>query len=106
MQAMGKRERPYAQLHQDGPSYAFLFASGLMLVLLIQSETRIRLNDTKRGVTTTWSLEKFESRLLQMRELYQQRGEDSDGASGEEDPFNDAEDKWEKDFKLDSPASR
>lgn len=32
---------------------------------------KIRLNNTKKGLTTIWSLEKFQSALEQMRELYQ-----------------------------------
>jgi len=32
---------------------------------------KIRLNNTKKGLTTLWSLEKFESAMEQMRELYQ-----------------------------------
>ena len=38
----------------------------------------------------------------------QQRDNDSvSGESGDEfDPFNDPDDKWEKDFKLDSPSNR
>ena len=36
-----------------------------------QSEMKIRLNNTKKGLTTVWSLEKFESAMEQMRELYQ-----------------------------------
>lgn len=38
----------------------------------------------------------------------QQRDNDSvSGESGDEfDPFNDPDDKWEKDFKLDSPSGR
>lgn len=99
---------------------------------------KIRLNNTKKGLTTVWSLEKFQSALEQMRELYQvwnelrsvklfhafltnlfflstlfffskqQRDNDSvSGESGDEvDPFNDPDDKWEKDFKLDSSSSR
>ncbi|KAL9988342.1 hypothetical protein ACROYT_G002777 [Oculina patagonica] len=73
-----------------------------------KSEMKIRLNNTKKGLTTVWSLEKFESAMEQMRELYQQRDNDSvSGESGDEvDPFNDPDDKWEKDFKLDSSSSR
>ncbi|XP_068734565.1 kinesin-like protein KIF14 isoform X1 [Montipora capricornis] len=73
-----------------------------------KSEIKIRLNNTRKGLTTLWSLEKFESAMEQMRELYQQRDNDSvSGESGDEtDPFNDPDDKWEKDFKLDSPSSR
>ena len=40
-------------------------------VLYRQSEMKIRLNNTKKGLTTIWSLEKFQSALEQMRELYQ-----------------------------------
>ena len=29
------------------------------------------MNNTKLGITTVWSLEKFESKLMQMRETYQ-----------------------------------
>lgn len=73
-----------------------------------KSEMKIRLNNTKKGLTTIWSLEKFQSALEQMRELYQQRDNDSiSGESGDEvDPFNDPDDKWEKDFKLDSASNR
>ncbi|RMX47546.1 hypothetical protein pdam_00019081 [Pocillopora damicornis] len=73
-----------------------------------KSEMKIRLNNTKKGLTTLWSLEKFQSALEQMRELYQQRDNDSiSGESGDEvDPFNDPDDKWEKDFKLDSGTNR
>ena len=34
---------------------------------------KIRLNNTKKGLTTVWSLEKFESAMEQMRDLYQVR---------------------------------
>lgn len=36
-----------------------------------QSEMKIRLNNTKKGLTTVWSVDKFQSALEQMRELYQ-----------------------------------
>lgn len=78
------------------------------VLLFQQSEMKIRLNNTKKGLTTVWSVDKFQSALEQMRELYQQRDNDSvSGESGDEvDPFNDPDDKWEKDFKLDSSSSR
>ncbi|KXJ04680.1 Kinesin-like protein KIF14, partial [Exaiptasia diaphana] len=31
--------------------------------------TKVRLNDTKKGLTTLWTLEKFESRLDLMRDM-------------------------------------
>ncbi|XP_074614854.1 kinesin-like protein KIF14 [Acropora palmata] len=73
-----------------------------------KSEIKIRLNNTKKGLTTLWSLEKFENAMEQMRELYQHRDNDSvSGESGDEvDPFNDPDDKWEKDFKIDSSTNR
>ena len=36
----------------------------------LQPEVRVRVNDTQVSQVTYWSLEKFESRLEQMRELY------------------------------------
>ncbi|XP_070581962.1 kinesin-like protein KIF14 isoform X2 [Ptychodera flava] len=58
---------------------------------------KIRLNNTKLGITTLWSLEKFEDRLIQMREIYQQGG----GAdSNSDDLFYDPNDQWEKDYKI------
>ncbi|XP_028407643.1 kinesin-like protein KIF14 [Dendronephthya gigantea] len=65
-------------------------------------EVKIRLNNTKLGITTVWSLQKFEAKLMQMREIYQQN--ESDSISGDEDPFSDPSDQWEKDFRLDSPS--
>ena len=38
---------------------------------LLQLVTKIRLHNTKLGITTVWSLSKFESRLEQMREVYE-----------------------------------
>ena len=104
-------------------------------------EVKIRLNNTKLGITTVWSLQKFEAKLMHMREIYQvtqtvmvydtdvftsfkkrkvvyvfqnthqltycrcflQQSE-SDSISGDEDPFSDPSDQWEKDFRLDSPS--
>lgn len=34
-------------------------------------EVKIRLNNTKLGITTVWSLQKFEAKLMHMREIYQ-----------------------------------
>lgn len=42
--------------------------------------------------------------------LYSKQQRDNDSISGESgdevDPFNDPDDKWEKDFKLDSGTNR
>lgn len=40
-------------------------------ILFFKNETKVRLNDTKKGLTTLWTLEKFESRLDLMRDMYQ-----------------------------------
>nr|XP_002736584.1 PREDICTED: kinesin-like protein KIF14-like [Saccoglossus kowalevskii] len=63
---------------------------------------KVRLNNTKLGITTFWTLDKFEDRLIQMRELYQQGGGPD---SNSDDLFYDASDQWEKDYEMEnSPA--
>lgn len=37
------------------------------------SDTRVRVQDLRLGVSTSWSLEKFESKLAAMKELYEVR---------------------------------
>eukprot|EP00794_Sanderia_malayensis_P015636 gene15636-17214_t len=65
-------------------------------------EIRVRLNDTKLGKTTLWSLEKFEYMVGKMRELYQTNGMLEEGS---EDPFCNPDDDWVEDFMLDSPTA-
>ncbi|XP_071948692.1 kinesin-like protein KIF14 [Antedon mediterranea] len=57
---------------------------------LKQQMVRIRVNNTRLGIVTYWNLDKFEEKLLQMRELFQ--SEDS-----KEDIFYDPNDCWQKD---------
>eukprot|EP00795_Rhopilema_esculentum_P010786 gene10786-19584_t len=65
-------------------------------------EIRIRLNDTKHGRTTLWSLDKFDFMVGKMRDLYQANGVLEEG---EDDPFYDSLDEWLDDFTLDSPTT-
>ncbi|XP_065792405.1 kinesin-like protein KIF14 [Muntiacus reevesi] len=63
------------------------------------SDTCIRVRNLQLGVSTVWSLEKFESKLAAMKELYE-----SHGSSWGEDVFCDPEDEWEPDI-TDVPVS-
>ncbi|XP_003474899.2 kinesin-like protein KIF14 [Cavia porcellus] len=57
------------------------------------SETSIRVRNLQLGVSTFWSLEKFESKLAAMKEFYE-----SNGSNRGEDVFCDPEDEWEPDI--------
>ncbi|XP_039591278.1 kinesin-like protein KIF14 isoform X1 [Polypterus senegalus] len=61
---------------------------------------QVQVQNTKLGITTFWSLEKFESSLAVMRELDQ--GEV--GRKGD-DIFYDPADEWEPDISMTSAAS-
>ncbi|XP_011676135.2 kinesin-like protein KIF14 isoform X2 [Strongylocentrotus purpuratus] len=66
-----------------------------------RSEVTIRVNDTKKGLMTFWSLDMFEEKLLQMREAFQ-----GNCTSREVDAiFTSKNGSWEKDFRLDSPIA-
>ncbi|XP_036926426.1 kinesin-like protein KIF14 [Sturnira hondurensis] len=67
------------------------------------AEARVRVWNLQLGVSTVWSLEKFESKLAAMKELYE-----SDRTSQSEDLFCDPEDEWEADLAgvPDSSLSR
>ncbi|KAM9706560.1 kinesin-like protein KIF14 isoform 1-T2 [Dama dama] len=62
-------------------------------------DTCIRVRNLQLGVSTVWSLEKFESKLAAMKELYESRG-----SGPGEDVFCDPEDEWEPDI-TDVPVS-
>ncbi|XP_052214785.1 kinesin-like protein KIF14 isoform X2 [Dreissena polymorpha] len=62
--------------------------------------TVIKVTNTKLNVNTHWSLGKFEEKLIQMRDLYQNETESTDE---EDDVFNDPEDQWGKDSVPISP---
>ncbi|KAI4563477.1 hypothetical protein MJT46_019833, partial [Ovis ammon polii x Ovis aries] len=57
------------------------------------SDACIRVRNLQLGVSTVWSLEKFESKLAAMKELYESRG-----SSWGEDVFCGPEDEWEPDI--------
>ncbi|XP_062516185.1 uncharacterized protein LOC134191579 [Corticium candelabrum] len=65
-------------------------------------KTKVRLHNTKLGITTVWDMNKFELRLEQMRELYE-----GDCETDSDDLFYDPEDNWEKDLTFSpTPPSR
>ncbi|KAG8518011.1 Kinesin-like protein KIF14 [Galemys pyrenaicus] len=59
----------------------------------------IRVRNVQLGISTFWSLEKFESKLAAMKELYE-----SNGSGKSEDVFCDPEDEWEPDI-TNAPVS-
>lgn len=64
------------------------------------SETSVRVRNIQLGVSTFWSLEKFESKLAAMKELYE-----SNNSNRGEDVFCDPEDEWEPDITSASVSS-
>ncbi|XP_016067109.1 PREDICTED: kinesin-like protein KIF14 [Miniopterus natalensis] len=62
-------------------------------------DTRVRVGNLRLGVSTLWSLEKFESKLAALKELYE-----SNCGNKCEDLFCDPEDEWEPDL-TDAPVS-
>lgn len=65
------------------------------------SEVKVRVNETRKGLMTFWSLDVFEEKLLQMREAFQ-----GNCTSHEiNEIFSGREGNWEADFKLDSPIA-
>ncbi|XP_052815174.1 kinesin-like protein KIF14 [Mya arenaria] len=63
--------------------------------------TVIKVTNSRLNVSTHWSLPKFESKLVQMRDLYQNESESTDDDDNE--VFNDPEDQWGKDSVAMSP---
>ena len=72
---------------------------------------QVRVNNTQLGLVTFWSLEKFESRLELMRDMYQtlpsapvgsvsSLDRESVESSEENDPFSDPTDNWVKEDLL------
>ena len=68
----------------------------------LSSSIGIRLYNKLNKTTTLWELEKFENRLMQMREFYQ--GEVDPSALKVSDIFSDPDDQWTKDLGLYTPA--
>ncbi|XP_040318088.1 kinesin-like protein KIF14 [Herpailurus yagouaroundi] len=63
------------------------------------SDTSVRVRNLQLGISTFWSLEKFESKLAAMKELYE-----SNSNNRSEDIFCDPEDEWEPDI-TNAPVS-
>ncbi|XP_062411440.1 kinesin-like protein KIF14 isoform X3 [Sardina pilchardus] len=63
-------------------------------------ELQVQVQNTKLGISTFWSLEKFQSSLAAMRELDQ-----GERASKDDDVFYDPNDEWEQDISASSTAS-
>lgn len=57
------------------------------------ADTCVRVRNLRLGIATAWSLEKFESKLAAMKELYE-----SNSSNKGEDIFCDPEDEWEPDI--------
>uniref|UniRef100_A0A8C7CY00 Kinesin-like protein KIF14 n=1 Tax=Oncorhynchus kisutch TaxID=8019 RepID=A0A8C7CY00_ONCKI len=66
-----------------------------------KGELQVQVQNTKLGISTFWSLEKFQSNLAAMRELDQ--GDSS--ACKDDDVFYDPNDEWEQDISASSTAS-
>uniref|UniRef100_A0A8B9RDG8 Kinesin-like protein KIF14 n=1 Tax=Astyanax mexicanus TaxID=7994 RepID=A0A8B9RDG8_ASTMX len=60
----------------------------------------IQVQNTKLGISTFWSLEKFQSSLVAMREL-----EEGNRTSQDDDVFYDPNDQWEPDISSSSSTS-
>eukprot|EP00063_Salmo_salar_P030467 XP_014005302.1 PREDICTED: kinesin-like protein KIF14 isoform X1 [Salmo salar] len=66
-----------------------------------EGELQVQVKNTKLGISTFWSLEKFQSNLAAIRELDQ--GDRS--ASKDDDLFYDPNDEWEQDMSASSTAA-
>ncbi|KAK7889810.1 hypothetical protein WMY93_025370 [Mugilogobius chulae] len=60
----------------------------------------VRVQNTKLGISTFWSLEKFENNMAVMRELEQE-----DYTSKDDNVFYDPDDEWEQDISASSTSS-
>ncbi|KAK3605864.1 hypothetical protein CHS0354_017768 [Potamilus streckersoni] len=65
-----------------------------------QVRTTIKVTNTKLNVTTHWTLVKFEEKLVQMRDLFQNEGENS----SDDEVFTDPKDDW-KNNSMSSPGT-
>ncbi|XP_077013462.1 kinesin-like protein KIF14 isoform X2 [Tamandua tetradactyla] len=65
-----------------------------------ETSIQVQVRNLQLGISTFWSLEKFESKLAAMKELYE-----SSGSSRGEDVFCDPEDEWEPDITNTSISS-
>ncbi|XP_077441325.1 kinesin-like protein KIF14 isoform X2 [Vanacampus margaritifer] len=61
---------------------------------------QVRVQNTKLGISTFWSLDKFQNNMVSMREM--ERG---DSASKDDDVFYAPDDEWEQDISSSSASS-
>ncbi|GFR85480.1 kinesin-like protein KIF14, partial [Elysia marginata] len=63
--------------------------------------TQIRVTNTRHCMFTLWTVGKFEEKLTQMRDLFQNEG---DKSADDDEIFNDPDDIWETEQAVSSPA--
>ncbi|XP_070688470.1 kinesin-like protein KIF14 [Pempheris klunzingeri] len=61
---------------------------------------QVRVQNTKLGISTFWSLEKFQNNIAAMREV-----EQGDSTSKDDDVFYDPDDEWEQDISASSAST-
>ncbi|XP_047442562.1 kinesin-like protein KIF14 [Mugil cephalus] len=61
---------------------------------------QVRVQNTKLGVSTFWSLDKFQNNMAAMRDL-----EQGDSTSKDDDVFYDPDDEWEQDISASSASA-
>ncbi|XP_076582701.1 kinesin-like protein KIF14 [Chaetodon auriga] len=61
---------------------------------------QVRVQNTKLGISTFWSLDKFQNNMAAMREL-----EQGDSTSKDDDVFYDPDDEWEQDISASSAST-
>ncbi|KAM9357515.1 kinesin-like protein KIF14 [Symphorus nematophorus] len=61
---------------------------------------QVRVQNTKLGISTFWSLDKFQNNIAAMREL-----EQGDSTSKDDDVFYDPDDEWEQDISASSAST-
>ncbi|XP_056132828.1 kinesin-like protein KIF14 [Lampris incognitus] len=65
-----------------------------------RGELQVRVQNTKLGISTFWSLEKFQNNMVAMRELDQ-----GEPTSKDDDVFYNPDDEWEQDLLASSTSS-
>uniref|UniRef100_A0A8C7ZVA4 Kinesin-like protein KIF14 n=1 Tax=Oryzias sinensis TaxID=183150 RepID=A0A8C7ZVA4_9TELE len=64
------------------------------------SSLHVRVQNTKLGISTFWSLDKFQNNMAAMREL-----EQGDSTSKDDNVFYDPDDEWEQDISTSSAST-
>uniref|UniRef100_A0A8C5DQZ5 Kinesin-like protein KIF14 n=1 Tax=Gouania willdenowi TaxID=441366 RepID=A0A8C5DQZ5_GOUWI len=64
------------------------------------AQLQVRVQNTKLGITTFWSLDKFQNNMASMREL-----EQGDSTCKDDDVFYDPDDEWEQDISASSGST-